>query len=72
MSDQTWFTVPEAAEYSRRHPKTVLKALEAGELTGYQNGRRGRWTIHRAAIDAWITGATSPRGSRRLAPARSA
>lgn len=47
-------TAPEAAQASRRHPVTIRKALEAGELHGSQRKKGGRWSIRQACLDAWI------------------
>lgn len=47
-------TVDDAAKASRRHPKTILKALAAGELHGTQRMKGGRWLIRLDCLDAWI------------------
>lgn len=46
-------TVAEVAEATRRHPVTVRRALEAGELHGSQSGRGGRWTVREDCAEAW-------------------
>ena len=51
-----YLTPSEAAAVARRHPVTIRKALEAGNLHGSQQAARGRWIIRRACLDAWITG----------------
>lgn len=51
-----WLTAPEAAVYAHRHPDTINRALRNGELAGNQPTRKGRWLIHRDALDAWIRG----------------
>lgn len=58
MSEQTWFTVPEAADYARRNKGTVWRAVQSGELVGYQRDAGGHWTIHRDDLDRWIRGET--------------
>ncbi len=50
-------TVKEAALAARRHPKTIQKALESGELHGSQRAPRHKWLIQTACLDAWIEGA---------------
>lgn len=50
------FNTGQAAEYVGRHVKTVLKALEAGELHGGQRCPGGRWSIRRECLDAWADG----------------
>lgn len=49
-------TVAQAADVAQRHPTTIHKALEAGELHGYQRVPRGRWQIKAACLDAWLDG----------------
>jgi len=46
-------TVAEVAEATRRHPVTVRKALEAGDLHGTQRVKGGRWLVRRECADAW-------------------
>lgn len=55
-----WLTTAQAAERAGRHPTTVRKALEAGELHGGQSKTRGRWRVHRACVDAWALGEDCP------------
>lgn len=47
-------TVAAAAAEAGRHPVTVRKALEAGELHGFQRVKGGRWSIRHACLDAWV------------------
>ncbi|MGN6324487.1 MAG: helix-turn-helix domain-containing protein [Pseudolysinimonas sp.] len=55
-------TVTEAAEYARRHPRTIGDALRAGELHGFQAAKKkgarkgGNWLTSAACVDAWIEG----------------
>lgn len=51
-----WLTTTEAAARTQRHPDTVRRALEAGELHGGQGKTRGRWRIHVDCVDAWALG----------------
>lgn len=51
-----WLTTAQVADLTQRHPVTVRKALEGGVLHGHQVKRRGRWSVARAAVDAWLTG----------------
>lgn len=51
-----WLTVQEVATYTRRHPKTVLRALREGEISGDRPKPGVVWRIHRDAVDDWITG----------------
>lgn len=52
----TWLTTVEVATRSRRHPVTVRRALEAGELHGNQPVKGGRWLAHIECVDAWVAG----------------
>ncbi|MBB1153956.1 helix-turn-helix domain-containing protein [Amycolatopsis dendrobii] len=54
MSD--WMTPHQVAAEYDRHPMTVYKALECGELHGHQKKRRGRWSVLRASVEAWMRG----------------
>lgn len=51
-----WLTVPGAAARAHRHPVTLRRVLESGELHGHQRRRGGRWQIHVASLDAWVQG----------------
>ena len=51
-----WQTPQKVSESAGRHITTVWLALESGELHGHQRARRGRWSIHPDAVDAWIRG----------------
>lgn len=51
-----WHDTRSAAEYTGYAPTTVLRALEAGELVGFQRAERARWRIHVDALDAWLRG----------------
>lgn len=47
-------TVNDAATAGSRHPVTIRRALEAGELHGKQRTKGGRWLIQPECLDAWI------------------
>jgi hypothetical protein len=49
-------TVHEAAVAAGRHPVTLRKALERGELHGNQRTKGGRWTVERQCLVAWMAG----------------
>lgn len=51
-----WLTTVEAAAHARRHPVTIRRALEAGDLHGYQRGKFSHWLVRPACLDAWIEG----------------
>lgn len=56
MSEHKRLTVAEAALVARRHPVTMRRALESGELHGTQRVAGGRWTIKSKCLDAWADG----------------
>ena len=57
MSIETpWLTLTEASNYARCSPAHLRMALKAGSLHGSQAGNRGRWIVHRDALDAWLKG----------------
>ncbi len=49
-------TVAEVAAATRRHPVTVRRALEGGELHGSQPTKGGRWTVRAECAEAWADG----------------
>lgn len=55
-STPIWLTTAGVAERTQRHPDTVRRALEAGDLHGGQPRARGRWRIHVDCADAWAMG----------------
>ena len=57
MSERIWHNTAQAADRASCHGDTVLKALEADELHGYQRKTGGRWRIHVDCLDAWLLGA---------------
>lgn len=44
-----------SAEYGP-HPVTLRRALENGDLHGSQRIARGKWSIRRECLDAWMDG----------------
>ncbi len=56
MTERVWHSTATAAAELDRHPSTVLKALESGELHGSQRVTKGRWRIHRDCLNAWAFG----------------
>lgn len=60
-------TVDQAAALTQRHPTTVRRALEAGELHGHQRVKRGRWTIATECATAWALGDVCPHPGARPA-----
>lgn len=56
VHERVWFSTTQAAEYTGRHPKTLHKALAAGELNGNQRHAGCSWRIHRDDLDAWMRG----------------
>lgn len=48
--------VAETADLVRKHPVTIRRALEAGEMHGHQRVARGRWTVDERCALAWAMG----------------
>lgn len=69
-----WMTVREAATYSRRHYKTVLRALQEyargvtnhRALAGFQADANCMWSVHRDDVDRWVR-RMPPTRARRIA-----
>jgi hypothetical protein len=51
-----YLSVLEAATVARLHPMTVSDALRVNKLHGTQRVLRGKWTIRRDCLEAWIEG----------------
>ena len=49
-------TVVQAATLAGRHPNTLHRALESGELHGTQRVKGGRWSIRPECLDAYLDG----------------
>lgn len=48
------FTVAQVADLAQCSTKTVMRAIDAGELRASQLAKRGTWRIRREDIDAWF------------------
>lgn len=48
--------VTDAATIANRHPNTIHRALEAGELHGTQRKAKGVWSIRPDCLEAWLDG----------------
>jgi hypothetical protein len=62
-----YLTVAEACDYARRHPTTLWRALESGQLHGSQRKARGKWAIRPECLDAWLAGQDCGHAERRSA-----
>lgn len=67
MTELIWFSTTTASQRTGHHPKTILKAAEAGDLHGTQRKAKGRWRFHRDCLDAWINGEQCAHGKGRSA-----
>lgn len=65
-------TVAEVAAETRRHPVTIRRALEGGELHGTQSMKGGRWTVREECADAWAEGEPCPHSRSNVIPLRRA
>ena len=61
-----WLRSREIASRARRHPGTVIRALEGGELHGKKNGRGGHLRAHTDCVDAWFEGKTCAHAQGKL------
>lgn len=52
----SYLTVAQASEAANRHPVTLWRALESGQLHGSQRMARGKWSIRPECLDAWVDG----------------
>jgi hypothetical protein len=68
----TLHTVAEASDIARCHPVTTRRALEAGELHGFQRKVGGRWSIQQECLQAWIEGGKCAHKSNVIPLRRSA
>lgn len=57
---QFWLSTIDAAAFAGCHDQTVRKALEAGELHGFQRKTRGRWRVHIDCLNAWLSNTKCP------------
>jgi hypothetical protein len=56
VESRALLSVHEAAVAAARHPVTLRKALERGELHGHQLKKGGRWALERQCLLAWLAG----------------
>lgn len=66
QSELLRMTVAQASGYSHRHPVTLRRALEVGDLHGSQRKAGGTWSIRTECLDAWLDGQRCPHQPRRL------
>lgn len=71
MAETPWMTVKETAAYTKRHPKTVERALREYQLSHGRRGLRGvqaapncQYRITRDDAERWMTGETPKRRVR--------
>lgn len=57
-------TPEQVAEVVQVHPRTVMRAIVAGELEASQLARRGCWRVTEDAVHEWVR----RRSNRHLAP----
>jgi hypothetical protein len=50
----TRLTVKNAAAVGQKHPVTIRRALEVGDLHGKQRTKGGRWLIQPECLQAWL------------------
>lgn len=62
--------VDQVAEAVGRHPVTVRKALEAGDLHGTQQAKGGRWSIRVDCAEAWADGEKCVHRQANVTPLR--
>jgi excisionase family DNA binding protein len=53
-------TVKQVAAEFGKHPDTVRKACESGELFATQRIKGGRWSIRPDSVDHWLDGTPDP------------
>lgn len=53
---ETWLTVRECAATAKRHPDTIRKAIQAGELPSTQRKAKGTHFVLESDLNAWIAG----------------
>lgn len=64
-------TVDDVAQATRRHPVTVRRALEAGELHGSQAVKGGRWSVREECAEAWADKRACEHQQQNVTPIRS-
>ena len=53
------YTVQEAADLSKRHPETIRRACQSGELKANQRIKGGNWIIREDDLEAWLDGTSN-------------
>ncbi len=51
---QTWFTRAEAQEYTRSSKRTILRAVQSGDLQWTKTGSRGDLRFRREWLETWL------------------
>jgi excisionase family DNA binding protein len=59
-SEQTWFTLHEAAVYCRCSTVTLGREARRGTLKGYKLARRREWRFAKADLDNFLTASSTP------------
>lgn len=73
LQTQTWFTITEAAEYTRKSVEILRRAVRGNELRHSRSGRGGKLYFKRQWLDTYMgdidaTNAdTQPSGFRAIA-----
>jgi Helix-turn-helix domain len=62
-------TVTDCARITRRHRKTIERALRAGDLQGVQYVPGGRWYVEPSALDRYLTQHRAGHAARGDVPA---
>lgn len=57
--ESPWLTVSEASAYARLSEKTIGTACRDGSLRATQRVEKGKWLIHRSALDDWLEGSVA-------------
>jgi excisionase family DNA binding protein len=72
VSASPWMSPEQAAEYcgADMSVSTIRKALQAGELVGFQLRPGGRWRLRAEHLDAWLMGETPDLTVPRVARGR--
>lgn len=60
----------EAAGLAHRHPVSIRRSLEAGDLHGFQRVKGGRWLIQVDCLQAWIENVPCPHANVTELPSR--
>ncbi|KTR11059.1 helix-turn-helix domain-containing protein [Curtobacterium citreum] len=60
-------TLHEAAEYTRKHWRTIADACRSSELRGIQRTRNATWRVRREDLDTWL-GIEPPQHRSHLGP----